>query len=155
MALEAGVGRGRVTGALLPFWRDFLPLPLCSSTSSLSPESPVSSVWSPSSGRHHVCLLVYHSGYVCVRVACTHKCVYVPCSLLLCRDPTPGSQPCLLQPQCLSLREEMLLAAHSIWSAGSQLSWPLGLFAALTEPALASGSDSWDSSGNSRMEPCL
>lgn len=43
---------------------------------------------------------------MCVRV-CSGTCIYVPvpCSLLLGQDAVPGSQSCLLHPQCLSLRE--------------------------------------------------
>lgn len=88
--------------------------PLC------PPESPVFSVWSSSfwsSSCLSVCLPV-------TRDVCA--CVSILQSLLLGQDPTPAFQPSLLQPQCLSLREEILLAAHNIWPAGPPLSCPLG-----------------------------
>lgn len=86
-----------------PIRRDFLPLPLCPSTFPLCPlKSCIQCVESPASGCHHVCVSVCRPRGVC---ACTRVDVFVPWSPPLGQDATSGSQLCLLQPQCLSLRE--------------------------------------------------
>lgn len=59
----------------------------------------------PASGCHHVCVCQSVTLGMCGRVCvCTRMYVSVPCFLLLGQDATTGSQSCLLQPQCLSLR---------------------------------------------------
>lgn len=51
-----------------------------------------------------LCVSLSTLGCVCVCV-CLRVYVFVPCSLLLGQGATSGSRLCLLQPQCLSLRE--------------------------------------------------
>lgn len=100
------MGQGRVVGTPLPFGGTSCPC-LCAPASSLpAPPKVLHSVCGvPASGCHHVCVCQSVTLRMCVRVcACTRMYVSVSC-FLLGQDATAGSQPCLLQPQCLRLRE--------------------------------------------------
>lgn len=109
-------GANRVAGTLLLFGGTLtLVFPSTSSLPPLPPKSPVFSVWCPSlwpSSSLSIGLSLL--GCVCACGLHAHVCI---CSLL----PPSGSGfnswlSCLLQPQCLSLREERRCSWLSVTS---------------------------------------
>lgn len=106
MALEAGVWGKAGWLALHSHLEGLLALAsVPQHLPSLPPKVLHSVCGVPASGCHHICVCQSVTLRMCVRVcACTRMYVSVSC-FLLGQDGAAGSQPCLLQPQCLSLRE--------------------------------------------------